>query len=199
MKKLLISVCLALASLMLISCGGGKDPGTGTDNTEADFSALSDSEKCAYFTFETEVWDGENYVWITGVTSEGKKLSKLDLPEKLGEDSIYGLKEKCFEGCTALTEITVHSNVREWQKDLFTGCTSLKKVYMDYADFVAGASDTEKENFMCSTPNGPDVYGDGSILSGAKSAKLVFTDAAAYDYFCTDYNWASYASVCVKE
>ena len=200
--KLILSALLCF--ILLCSCNNaGNSPTDGSDapdNTQTGQSGtLSDEEKAKFFTFETEEYDGVKYVYISGVTEEGKKQTVLDVPEKYGDDTVYGFYEGCFEGCTALTDVYVHSNILEWQKNLFPGCTSLKYIHMDYSDFVKNASEETKENFTGAVAFDGSVYGEGSIVSGMKNVNFVFGDSDTYNYFYTDYNWAAYADIYVLE
>ncbi|MCQ2428487.1 MAG: hypothetical protein MJ137_08885 [Clostridia bacterium] len=155
----------------------------------------------AFFTYSSETFEGREYLYISGVTDEAKKLTALIVPVSHDGKQVYGLQTGCFAGCADLKTIYVGSNIVEWQGNLFSGCKSLKKIYMDYADFVdEAAKDPAKgDAFTCAKSSDGSVYGKGSILEGLSGTKFVFTDAAVFDFFDVNYSWAAYSSAFVKE
>jgi len=198
MKKttVILAVLLAFAAVFCFAACEKSEP-----EKPEEKPVYSEEQMQGFFTYSVETFEGKEYVYITGVTDEAKKLTVLEVPAKYDGKDVYGFASGCFAGCENMKTLYVHSNIREWQGKLFEGCKSLKKIYMDYTDFVAAAkTDTALgDAFTCASSSDGDVYGKGSILEGLKGVKFVFTDADVYDFFDVNYSWAAYSSVFTKE
>lgn len=198
MKKYVKILALILAAVSLFSMAACGSEGNKAPEEKPQYTA---EEIEAFFTYSAETFEGKEYVYITGVTDEAKKLTALIVPVSHGGLQVYGFRTGCFEGCSELKTLYVGSNIVEWQGNLFPGCKSLKKIYMEYGAFVdEAAKNPEKgDAFTCAKSSDGSVYGKGSILEGLSGTKFVFTDAAVFDFFDVNYSWAAYSSAFVKE
>lgn len=214
----ILALCLlASAGLALVSCDGGDDPADTTtasaNNTTAPSSdttvpssdttaAGGDVKTEDLFVFEKDTYQGEEFCYITGMTELGKAQTSLDIPATLDGAPVVGLEKECFAGCDKLETLTVHSNIVEWYGKLFTGCSKLTKIYMDYSDFVAAVEKdtTVGDDFSAAQAFDGSLFGTNSILEGMnESVKFVFTDAKTYDFFSANYFWAIYSDAFVTE
>lgn len=193
-RSLLCSLLLLFLPYGLFACDSD---GSGTVTTDALTQQTPAGLDAEIFVYTTEVYDGVEYVYISGVTEAGKKLAAIDVPEKYGDSPIVGLDKGCFDGCDRLETLTVHSNITEWGAALFTGCTKLREVRMDYAGFVNSvALDPDAaETMMAATAYDGTLYGANSIVEGCPDVRFVFDDADVLAYFDTDYTWGVYSQL----
>jgi hypothetical protein len=225
MKKIrflsvLLALCLAAAFMtaMFASCTGdptGVESGTADATGQETGSGASSGEQSgsqagtraaegpeadpSFFEIKTEVYDGVEYTYLSGVTEKGRQQKALEVPHEIDGKKIVGISYEAFKDCTVLETVLVHSNVEEWGGNIFVGCKALRTIRMDYADYVKAAREDPlvAEYFSAASAYDGTETGDNSIVCGLDRTKVrfVFPDQATYDFFATDYTWAIYAGL----
>lgn len=140
-KKLTaLLLSMILISAAFVSCSDQtKTDGTATD---ADVTA-SESETNATQEQEIENGDAEKedtdfeYVLLSNETYAIKKLlntaaTEITVPEAYKGKPVTKIMSKAFEKASALTAVTVKSNVQEIEKGAFSGCSSLNNLTLPF-------------------------------------------------------------------
>ena len=213
MKNAIKALAVILTIVMLasfVSCGNDTPAVTTEAPGKTDAPAGSSSEggndkkpadSLDFFKFHTDTYEGVDYIYISGITDEGKEQTELEVPKVYNGKPVCGLEEKCFEGCSKLVKLTVHSDCIEWYANLFPGCTSLTTIVMDYKPYVDGiaAGTIQDGSFIVSTSGDGtgSISGEQSSFQGLDETKLslIFEDEKTLDYFVGDYTWGFAADI----
>lgn len=115
---------------------------------------------------------------ITGMTEEGKRLSKVTVPVAKDGKRVTGFTKETFAGNTAIEEIALQANIRSIEDGSFSGCTSLKKLIVP--------RDTP--------PNRCTVY--FALTEGAPDLKI-YVQKKYLSQYGNDYFWSRYAALLV--
>ena len=62
---------------------------------------------------------------ITGLTTAGKRLTKIEIPNEIDDVAITIIGDCAFSGCSGLTSITIPNSVTSIGSSAFYGCTGL--------------------------------------------------------------------------
>lgn len=123
----------------------------------------------AYFTYS----DVEGGLMVSGVTDEGKKLTSITVPASYEGKPVLAIAENTFSGCTALQEIVIYDNVKQYFDGAFRGASSLSRVVMYYA-------------------TAESVLVGEKLFDGAPdTVKLYYPDQDSFANFVSDYFWGT--------
>lgn len=116
---------------------------------------------------------------INGLTEYGKSLTEIVIPDTLAGLPVTGLADGCFAGDTVVTKITFGVNIGSVGNGAFSGCSSLRGVYITSLD--------------------PDTYHPApNVFDGLKNcAFYVPKEVYASDYI-VDYFWGGLDSDMLK-
>ncbi|MBR2375803.1 MAG: leucine-rich repeat domain-containing protein [Clostridia bacterium] len=79
------------------------------------------------------VKDGE----ITGLTREGKQLSELHIPTKIGKITITDIAAGAFKDCSNLTSVILPDGLKTIAPSMFAGCSNLTSIHIpDSVTFI---------------------------------------------------------------
>lgn len=71
---------------------------------------------------------GLNHGKITGLNQEGKQLSELRVPAKIGKITITDIESGAFKDCTNLTSVILSDGLRHIHSWAFKNCTNLTNI-----------------------------------------------------------------------
>ncbi len=128
MKKKLISILITLfvvcLSAFLFTACEDSPPDTPPSEEQggSGISAEWEGQTTTGSVFKVE--DG----MITGVTDEGKKLTKIIIPSEINGNTITTIGDETFANCCALTSITIPSTINIVGAGIFRNCSKLVEI-----------------------------------------------------------------------
>ena len=80
---------------------------------------------------QVPVLPGGFFLQITGLTSKGKQLSVLNIPETIDGNPVSIIGDNAFKDCTNLTSVTIPASVAWIMANVFQGCSNLEGIIME--------------------------------------------------------------------
>ncbi len=131
----------------------------------------TDGKDAALFTYEAL----ENGWHITGLTSEGKAVTNVELPNYYQGKKVVSFDASVFAGNTVIEELHLGKYIYTVEGGAFDGCTSLRRLYV--------SKDVQPSNCI--------VYLD--LLKGAPNCKIYVPQEKLLEYI-NDYFWSRYGA-----
>lgn len=122
--------------------------------------------------FTYELNDG--YYTVTGLTEKGRAKSELTLPYQVNGIYINAFTAQVFAGNTAVESITIQKNIASLPDGCFSGCSALRKVYLEHAEPA-------------------DIAVGYGLFEGASGFCTVYVPQEALAKFTNNYFWGRYA------
>lgn len=132
--------------------------------------------------------DGDMFIYeeygaglaIAGTKEAARSRTSLTLPRSFEGKAVIAIKGGAFDGCMALTEITVRDNIAQIMDGAFSGCPALRRVRLEFE-------------------NADTVTVGEALLDGAPSGLYLYVSESAFPSFAGNYNWYEYSDRIKRE
>ena len=134
-----------------------------------------------YFVFSPLSANGKTVGYtISGLSAEGKTQKALTTPVVYNKLPVISISENAFDGCDALTELTVEKSITQLSNGAFSGAKNLTKIHVLQTD----PERLQVDCFVASPTDG--------LCKGMNPAAKFYVDKAALDDYSNGYFWAKY-------
>ncbi len=133
-----------------------------------------------YYTYSEFVGvagDTVGYV-VTGVTEQGRELVKLEIPTVYEGLPVITIAAEALKDCSALTDLTIRSNIISIESGAFAGAASLKRLHIYNEDEMSMS------------------VSQSALFDGASSdITICLYTKKSFDSYSAGYYWGNYSSM----
>lgn len=126
-------------------------------------------------------WDESDVYWeIVGLNEEGKKQTKIDIPNQIEHLPVSVIAKNAFAD-SALEHLTLGENITAIAERAFADAQALVRI--DVPNGIQPIDITV-----------PNFGNEETMTTGARTDLKIYVDARYFDAFCGDYSWDTYNS-----